>query len=134
MRKKREFIKIRKDELKQDEGAAASAQARACFCCHGTPCGDYIQRPAMFCMRPASACRPVTALVLTQQTTHAQVAVPAPDPALPPSFDPEGNTHRYRFLESNGGWIARCGQTLAQTRESTRPTGLNTTTRVTALT
>ena len=36
-----------------------------------------------------------------------QVAVPAPDPALPPSFDPEGNPHRYRFLESNGGWIAR---------------------------
>jgi len=29
VRKKREFVKIRKDELKQDEGAAASAQARA---------------------------------------------------------------------------------------------------------
>ena len=27
VRKKREFVKIRKDELKQDEGAAASAQA-----------------------------------------------------------------------------------------------------------
>ena len=46
----------------------------------------------------------------TSGATGAQVAVPAPDPALPPSFDPEGNTHRYRFLESNGGWIARCAQ------------------------
>lgn len=38
---------------------------------------------------------------------NGQVAVPAPDPALPPSFDVEGNSHRYRFLESNGGWVAR---------------------------
>jgi len=31
VRKKREFVKIRKDELKQDEGAAASAQASPFF-------------------------------------------------------------------------------------------------------
>jgi Translocase of chloroplast 159/132, membrane anchor domain len=39
-----------------------------------------------------------------------QVAVPAPEPALAPSFDPEGGTgHRYRFLESNRGFLVRCG-------------------------
>ena len=31
MRKKREFVKIRKDELKQDEGAAGSAQVSSSF-------------------------------------------------------------------------------------------------------
>lgn len=42
-----------------------------------------------------------------QEEGSSQVAVPAPDPALAPSFDPDCNTHRYRFLESAGGWIAR---------------------------
>ena len=38
----------------------------------------------------------------------AQVAIPAPDPPLPPSFDADSHTHRYRFLEQPGGWLARC--------------------------
>lgn len=36
-----------------------------------------------------------------------QVAVPAPDPALQPTFDSDSNGHRYRFLEAAGGWIVR---------------------------
>ena len=35
--------------------------------------------------------------------------IPAPDPALAPSFDadPSVNAHRYRYLENNNGWICR---------------------------
>jgi hypothetical protein len=29
-----------------------------------------------------------------------QVSIPAPDPALPPSFDSETPVHHFRFLES----------------------------------
>lgn len=58
MRKRREFLKIKREEAKQDEGV--------------------------------------------------QVAIPAPDPPLPPNFDADTNTHRYRFLEAPGGWLARC--------------------------
>ena len=29
-----------------------------------------------------------------------QVSIPAPDPALPPSFDSDSSGHHYRFLES----------------------------------
>ncbi|KAK9820840.1 hypothetical protein WJX81_004481 [Elliptochloris bilobata] len=36
-----------------------------------------------------------------------QVSIPAPDPPLPPSFDADTHTHRYRFLEQPGGWLAR---------------------------
>lgn len=36
-----------------------------------------------------------------------QVSVPAPDPALQPTFDPDSNGHRYRFLEAAGGWVVR---------------------------
>eukprot|EP00899_Mesostigma_viride_P009339 jgi/Mesvir1/18406/Mv14282-RA.1 len=36
-----------------------------------------------------------------------QVAVPAPDPALPPSFDSDNPGHRYRFLESANQWMVR---------------------------
>ena len=36
-----------------------------------------------------------------------QVAVPAPDPALPPSFDGENPAHRYRFLEPQSQWMVR---------------------------
>lgn len=36
-----------------------------------------------------------------------QVAVPAPDPALPPSFDGANNSHRYRFLEPTSQWMVR---------------------------
>lgn len=57
MKKRREFLRIRREEAKQEEGA--------------------------------------------------QVAIPAPDPPLPPSFDADVNTHRYRFLEAPGGWLAR---------------------------
>ena len=32
--------------------------------------------------------------------TRAQVSIPAPDPALPPSFDSDSSGHHYRFLES----------------------------------
>lgn len=36
------------------------------------------------------------------------VAITAPEPPLPPSFDPsETVLHRYRYLESNSGWIVR---------------------------
>ena len=58
MRKRREFLKLKREEAKQDEGV--------------------------------------------------QVAIPAPDPPLPPNFDADTNTHRYRFLEAPGGWLARC--------------------------
>jgi len=36
-----------------------------------------------------------------------QVAVPAPDPALPPSFDGDNPSHRYRFLEPQSQWMVR---------------------------
>ena len=36
-----------------------------------------------------------------------QVAVPAPDPALPPSFDGANPAHRYRFLEPTNQWMVR---------------------------
>ena len=36
-----------------------------------------------------------------------QVAVPAPDPALPPSFDGANPAHRYRFLEPTSQWMVR---------------------------
>ena len=57
MRKRREFLKIRREEAKADDGA--------------------------------------------------QVAIPAPDPPLPPTFDADVSAHRYRFLEQPGGWLAR---------------------------
>lgn len=36
-----------------------------------------------------------------------QVAIPAPDPALPPTFDSENPSHRFRFLESANQWMVR---------------------------
>lgn len=42
-----------------------------------------------------------------KQEEGAQVAIPAPDPPLPPTFDADTNGHRYRFLEAPGGWLAR---------------------------
>ena len=36
-----------------------------------------------------------------------QGEVPAPDPALPPSFDGEQPAHRYRFVESANSWAMR---------------------------
>ena len=36
-----------------------------------------------------------------------QVAIPAPDPALPPSFDGDNPSHRFRFLESANQWMVR---------------------------
>lgn len=57
MRKRREFLKIRREEAKADDGV--------------------------------------------------QVAIPAPDPPLPPTFDADVTAHRYRFLEQPGGWLAR---------------------------
>lgn len=57
MRKRREFLKLKREEAKSEEGV--------------------------------------------------QVAIPAPDPPLPPSFDADVNAHRYRFLEQPGGWLAR---------------------------
>ena len=36
-----------------------------------------------------------------------QVSIPAPDPALPPSFDCDNPTHRFRFLESANQWMVR---------------------------
>ena len=47
-----------------------------------------------------------------KQEEGAQVAIPAPDPPLPPTFDADTNSHRYRFLEAPGGWLARCASTL----------------------
>eukprot|EP00873_Tetraselmis_striata_P028343 jgi/Tetstr1/448607/TSEL_035856.t1 len=39
--------------------------------------------------------------------SKTQVAVPAPDPALQPTFDSDSNGHYYRFLEAAGGWVVR---------------------------
>jgi GTP-binding protein EngB required for normal cell division len=39
--------------------------------------------------------------------TPKQVAIPAPDPVLPPSFDGDTPGHHYRFLESNQQWSCR---------------------------
>lgn len=36
-----------------------------------------------------------------------QVAIPAPDPALPPSFDGDNPSYRFRFLESANQWMVR---------------------------
>ncbi len=47
-----------------------------------------------------------------KQEEGAQVAIPAPDPPLPPTFDADINSHRYRFLEAPGGWLARCAAVL----------------------
>eukprot|EP01023_Acetabularia_acetabulum_P014984 TRINITY_DN17282_c1_g1_i4.p1 TRINITY_DN17282_c1_g1~~TRINITY_DN17282_c1_g1_i4.p1 ORF type:complete len:560 (-),score=112.08 TRINITY_DN17282_c1_g1_i4:1253-2746(-) len=38
---------------------------------------------------------------------EAQVAVPAPEPPLPPSFVVDYPSHKYRYLERQTGWIAR---------------------------
>nr|AAS47583.1 chloroplast Toc125 [Physcomitrium patens] len=37
----------------------------------------------------------------------ATVAVPMPDMALPPSFDSDNPTHRYRYLETANQWLVR---------------------------
>ena len=70
MRKRREFLKMKREEAKQEEGA--------------------------------------------------QVAIPAPDPPLPSTFDADINSHRYRFLEAPGGWLARYSASLRST-ECTAP-------------
>lgn len=36
-----------------------------------------------------------------------QVSIPAPDPALPPSFDSDSSAHHFRFLESANQWMVR---------------------------
>lgn len=36
-----------------------------------------------------------------------QVSIPAPDPALPPTFDSETPVHHFRFLESASQWVVR---------------------------
>ena len=36
-----------------------------------------------------------------------QVSIPAPDPALPPSFDSDSAAHHFRFLESANQWMVR---------------------------
>ena len=36
-----------------------------------------------------------------------QVAIPAPDPALPPSFDSDSSAHHLRFVESASQWLVR---------------------------
>lgn len=35
------------------------------------------------------------------------MSIPAPDPALPPSFDSDNPSHRFRFLESANQWMVR---------------------------
>eukprot|EP00884_Botryococcus_braunii_P017151 jgi/Botrbrau1/4119/Bobra.152_3s0065.1 len=35
------------------------------------------------------------------------VSIPAPDPQLPPTFEADTTSHRYRTLESQTGWITR---------------------------
>lgn len=42
-----------------------------------------------------------------QETPARQVHIPAPDPALPPSFDADNLSHKYRFLESANQWVVR---------------------------
>jgi len=39
----------------------------------------------------------------------SRIDIPAPDPALAPTFDcdPSTNAHRYRYLENSNGWICR---------------------------
>ena len=39
----------------------------------------------------------------------SRIDIPAPDPALAPTFDcdPTTNAHRYRYLENSNGWICR---------------------------
>ena len=36
-----------------------------------------------------------------------QISIPAPDPALPPSFDSDSSAHHFRFLESASQWLVR---------------------------
>ena len=44
-----------------------------------------------------------------------QVSIPAPDPALPPSFDSDTTGHHYRFLESaTQARMIACRDTVAQ--------------------
>lgn len=42
-----------------------------------------------------------------KKTPARQVHIPAPDPALPPSFDADNPSHKYRFLESGNQWVVR---------------------------
>ncbi|KAJ3669521.1 hypothetical protein LUZ60_011471 [Juncus effusus] len=42
-----------------------------------------------------------------QDNQPASVPVPLPDMVLPPSFDSDGPTYRYRFLEPTSGFLAR---------------------------
>ncbi|KAJ3702075.1 hypothetical protein LUZ61_005780 [Rhynchospora tenuis] len=42
-----------------------------------------------------------------QDNAPASVQVPLPDMVLPPSFDGDAPTYRYRFLEPTGGFLAR---------------------------
>ena len=44
-----------------------------------------------------------------------QVSIPAPDPALPPSFDSDTTGHHYRFLESaTQARLIACHDSFAQ--------------------
>ncbi len=45
-----------------------------------------------------------------------QVSIPAPDPALPPSFDSDNSGHHYRFLESANQARAACACTACAFR------------------
>jgi len=44
---------------------------------------------------------------LTLPATSPQISIPAPDPALPPSFDSDSPAHHFRFLESASQWLVR---------------------------
>ena len=100
VRKKREFIKIRQEELKADESSSSAKVALIASIVTGN--SNLWRFGASWSCANDSMVK-----IAYGGCVRGQVAVPAPDPALPPSFDVEGNSHRYRFLESNGGWIAR---------------------------
>lgn len=45
--------------------------------------------------------------IAEEEASASNVAVPAPDIDLPPSFDADYPSHRFRFLEPSGQWMVR---------------------------
>lgn len=76
----------------EEEGDAAEAEAEVE--------AEAGAAPAVAAAEPEAA--PTPRAVETKQ-----VSIPAPDPALPPSFDSDSAAHHFRFLESANQWMVR---------------------------
>ena len=135
-------IKIRKDELQQDElvpsqrtGAFSPARkcpthgkdkpcisrlsapaslADCCLCVEHDGSRNYSQAGVQPCARNIlQGGEQGHAVTRDGHVLCAGMRSPAPDPALPPSFDPEGRTRTATaFWNPTAAWIARCAAYL----------------------